>query len=390
MKITYSAPNASHHYHYASGLSKLGHLYAFISGWPRYAPKKPYLSPGTKLIKKDFFMTLNMLGLGKAGLSNQLYSLLNLDLDRSAYSYAKDSDIFLFYRTTGVLTAEKLKTRDIGTICIVEEVNSHVLSAHETILDEYKRLGFKPSEYLHTYDTRKRLDSYQLSDYILCPSTFAKDSFIAHGFSKDKIIVNHYGMPKRSLHSTKELASYNDEFRILFVGQINIRKGLHYLIEAFKIVKHPKKRLIVVGPATKITGIERTSIPPHVQFTGVLKGADLESVYSTSSVFVLPSIEEGMALVQGEALSYGLPVIATTNTGSQDIFTDGVHGFIVEPCNPKAIADALQKLIDVPSLHEAMRHNAAQLSSSFGSWDKSVNNLASQFTRVLKSAIPGK
>lgn len=387
MKVTYSAPNASHHYLYASGLSKLGFLYAFISGWPRYAPKQLSLSTGTKLIKRDFLMTLNLLLLGKAGLSDQLSTLINIDLDMSAYNYAKHSDIFLFYRTTGILTTEKLKKKGHSTICIVEEVNSHVLSAHETILSEYLRLGFSPSDYLHTYDTRKRLDSYQLSDYILCPSTYVKNSFLAHGFSRDKLIVNHYGMAMKPSQTLDTSTLREEEFRILYVGQINIRKGLHYLIEAFKLLKHPKKKLTLVGPLTKITGIERTSIPSNVQFTGVLKGAELEAVYSSSSVFVLPSIEEGMALVQGEALSYGLPVIATTNTGSQDIFTDGIHGFIVEPCNHKAIADALQKLIDVPTLHERMRRNALLLSSSLGTWDNSVLNLTRQLTSVFNRTI---
>ena len=97
----------------------------------------------------------------------------------------------------------------------------------------------------------------------------------------------------------------------------------------FAQLRHPRKELVIVGPRSEPSGLEGISIPDDVRFTGVLKGDDLSQAYRTASVFVLPTLEEGLALVLGEALAHGTPVIATVNSGGADLFTDGEEGFLV-------------------------------------------------------------
>ena len=95
---------------------------------------------------------------------------------------------------------------------------------------------------------------------------------------------------------------------------------------------------------------------------------------------VLPSLEEGLALVQGEAMACGCPVIATPNTGSEDLFSDGKQGFIVPPKNAAAIRDRLQRLADVPALQGRMRAAALQRVRYLGGW----NDYGDRWVQVLR------
>ena len=83
----------------------------------------------------------------------------------------------------------------------------------------------------------------------------------------------------------------------------------------------------------------------------------------------MPSIEEGLALVQGQAMACGLPVIATTNTGAEDLFTDGVEGFIVPIRDPEAIREKLLRLYHDPELREEMSRAALSRVQSMAGWD---------------------
>jgi glycosyltransferase involved in cell wall biosynthesis len=179
----------------------------------------------------------------------------------------------------------------------------------------------------------------------------------------------------------------DDTFRVLFVGQINIRKGLRYLFEAFAKFQHPKKELWIVGPRTEQTGIEDISPPVETKFLGVLKGEELDEVYRRCQVFVLPTIEEGLALVMGEALAHGLPVIATHNSGGGDLFKDGSSGFLVPVRSPSAIVDKLQLLADDPGLLAEMSSRAVARDNGIRNWESAARlfvETLQDFTRMPK------
>jgi glycosyltransferase involved in cell wall biosynthesis len=96
--------------------------------------------------------------------------------------------------------------------------------------------------------------------------------------------------------------------------------------------------------------------------------AELAEFMRKSHVMVLPSVEEGLALVQGQALACGCPVIASTNTGGSDLFSDGVEGYIVPIRDPNAILDRMQLLADRPGVRLAMSRAALSRVSLIGGW----------------------
>ena len=89
---------------------------------------------------------------------------------------------------------------------------------------------------------------------------------------------------------------------------------------------------------------------------------------STSHVLVLPSIEEGLALVQAQAMACGCPVICTTNTGGEDLFTDGTEGFILPIRDVATLTERMQELADDPARQEIMRAAALRRVQSIGGW----------------------
>jgi glycosyltransferase involved in cell wall biosynthesis len=229
------------------------------------------------------------------------------------------------------------------------------------------------------------LKAYETSDYILCPSEFVRRSFIEKGFAEERLLKVNFGFSAMK-HSTEPVTDQAKEcFRVLYVGQLHFRKGLRYAIEAFRQLKHPRKEFIIVGARSGVTGLEKIQLPKEVSFTGTLKGAELDQQYKKASVFILPSLEEGLALVQLEALSFGVPLLITTSTGGDDIITNGVQGFIVPPADAGALREKLQEMADNKQLLEKMSQQALQTAHSYGNWDFAVNKLAGMLRPIINS-----
>jgi len=102
---------------------------------------------------------------------------------------------------------------------------------------------------------------------------------------------------------------------------------------------------------------------------------------SRSHVLALPSVEEGLALVQGQAMACGCPVVATADTGAEDLFTDGVEGFILPARDTDALADRLQLIADDPALRAQMSAAALARVKILGGWD----NYGDQWDTLLHS-----
>jgi glycosyltransferase involved in cell wall biosynthesis len=226
------------------------------------------------------------------------------------------------------------------------------------------------------------VEEYAVADAVLCPSHFVKDSFVARGFAPERILVVPYGMTLPA-PSVTEPALDPATFRVLYVGQIAPRKGLRYLFEAFAALRHPRKELVIVGPLGNPSGLDGLTPPSGTLFRGVLKGEALARAYRDATVFVLPSVEEGLALVLGEALAHGLPIVATANTGAADLFTDGREGFIVPIRDPAAITARLQRLAEEPALRATMAHAARARAAALDGWTAAGSNLIAALAGLL-------
>jgi glycosyltransferase involved in cell wall biosynthesis len=142
-----------------------------------------------------------------------------------------------------------------------------------------------------------------------------------------------------------------------------------------------------VGPISSEleSTLKRVRGQDQISFPGLVPQHQLKEIMSASHVMVLPSLEEGLALVQAQAMACGCPVIASTNTGAEDLFTEGREGFIVPIRDVVAIADRLQMLADNPDLRLHMSEAALRRVKSIGGWDQYGERMFQIFSESLPS-----
>jgi glycosyltransferase involved in cell wall biosynthesis len=253
-----------------------------------------------------------------------------------------------------------------GGVFICDRGSTHQRYQEQLLAEEYGRWGVAtpPSD---PRDTRREEAIYAQADAITVPSTVAARSFEEMGVPAAKVHVLPYGVRLESFRPTGEPPA--DEFAVLFAGSVGLRKGVPYLLEAFAALRHPRKRLRVVGAVQEeIRALLPRFAMEGVEMLGTVPQAELAAMMSRSHVLVLPSIEEGLALVQAQAMACGCPVICSTNTGGEDLFTDGVEGFIVPIRDPAALTDRMQRLAEDAGLQGRMREAALRRVRSIGGW----------------------
>ncbi len=201
-----------------------------------------------------------------------------------------------------------------------------------------------------------------LADTVIVPSTFVKNTLEMYPGSIQRIVVNPFGVPA-NISAPRELTRSGDPLRVLYVGSLTQRKGIAYLFEA--VQKAGKAvTLTVIGRKVGQSDALDRACAEH-RWIASLPHAEVLAEMSRHDVFVFPSLFEGLALVQGEALSQGLPVITTPNSGGADILRDGVDGYIVPIRDSDAIAERLLAFCDdraiLQQMSEAARERAVQL-----------------------------
>jgi len=249
---------------------------------------------------------------------------------------------------------------------ICDRGSTHARYQWRLLSEEHRRWGV-PLDIYDPRDTEREEVQYDQADCITVPSSFAARSFVAEGVPAEKLRVIPYGVRLDAFEPASPPPT--DEYNVLFVGQVSLRKGVPYLLEAFARLRHPRKRLRIVGPMFPHMRPLLARLPmEHVEVVGAVSRAQLARCFATSHVMVLPSIEEGLALVQGEAMACGCPVIATPNTGCEDLFTEGREGFIVPAREAAPIAERLQQLADNPEIQQQMRAAALERVRHLGGW----------------------
>jgi glycosyltransferase involved in cell wall biosynthesis len=388
MRIVQTVFGVFHHFELARQLLQRGHLQKIYSTWPWARLKREGL-PRELVGTFPWIHTSEML-MQRFGFSNAWV------LDQTSYANAltfdawtsgqlrhhKAPDALIGISGSSLETGRELQQRGGRLIC--DRGSSHQRYQEQLVLEEYQRWGATRSV-TDIRDILREEKIYEIADAISVPSSFAARSFLESGLPPEKIHVIPYGV--RLERFTRTGAPPSDRFEVLFAGSVGLRKGFPYLLEAFAALRHPAKLLRVAGnmhPDMK-TVLDRLPLD-HVEFLGSVPQERLAELMSTSHVMVLPSIEEGLALVQGQALACGCPVLCSTNTGGEDLFSDGVEGFIVPIRDVQALQQRLEQLADDPVLQARMSEAALQRVRKIGGWDE----YGDRWEALLKSLVPSE
>jgi glycosyltransferase involved in cell wall biosynthesis len=212
---------------------------------------------------------------------------------------------------------------------------------------------------------RRRLDQeIEQADRVFVLSQFQKRTFVEVGIPEEKLISLPLGVDV-DLFRPAALSKKDDVFRVLFVGQVTQRKGISYLLDAFRIADIPASELVLVGRIVGDAGPWSTYA--HVRHRAPMPRWQLPTVYASADVFVLPSLIEGFPLTALEAMACGLPIIVSENTFGSDVVDDGINGFVVPIRDAGAIIDRLRYLHSHPAVRKQMGRAARARALEF-SW----------------------
>jgi len=195
-----------------------------------------------------------------------------------------------------------------------------------------------------------------LADQIVVNSAWSKVSLVDEGIPAEKIrllpVAYESSTEVGSLQRLYPRAfSAERPLRVLFLGQINLRKGVGHLLEAVELLSGESVEFWFVGP-TQVQVPQSLKLHPQVRWFGVAPRVEVTSYYRDADVFVFPTLSDGFGLTQLEAQSWKLPVIASRHCG--EVVRDGFNGVILEEVSGRAIADALLELLRAPEKLSAM------------------------------------
>lgn len=236
-------------------------------------------------------------------------------------------------------TAAKLGLGRIYDLPIVHwKTNQDLLSAEASRWPEWEStlLGTRES----SFKLARKHRELASANVIVCPSIFVADSLKAHVSETQQVVVAPFGSPPVSSSPVAPGRDRNRPLRVLFAGSMSQRKGLADLFEAMKRLNRKDVELVVLGSPVARMDFYRNQGVDFIHEAPRPHGEVLQ-LMRTCDVLCLPSIAEGRALVIQEAMSAGLPVIITPNTGADDLITDGDNGFVVPIRQPSAIAERI-------------------------------------------------
>jgi len=202
----------------------------------------------------------------------------------------------------------------------------------------------------------------ELADVVVVPSDFVRTTLLNQPICHAPIRVVPFGSPPCLTEPPQPRA--DGILRVLYVGSLGQRKGLSYALDAVAALGSQVSLTLIGRPTSPQCAPLNAALTRHHWIPTLPHGQILEQM-RLHDVLVLPSLFEGFALVISEALSQGLPVIATPNSGATECVRDGIEGFLVPIRDSQAIAARLRQLAADPDLLAAMRlaslHRAAEL-----------------------------
>ncbi|MEY2484756.1 MAG: hypothetical protein QOH39_404 [Verrucomicrobiota bacterium] len=231
---------------------------------------------------------------------------------------------------------------DLGLRRIYDLPIAYWETAQRLLGEEAQRYPEWEPTLLATRDSAEKLSrkkrEMELAELVVCPSNFVMESLPEAKRVSSACVVVPFGSPmvERDMATRVE----DKTLRLLFAGALTQRKGLADLFEAMKLLNSTKIELIVMGSLLRPLSWYRDQFQNFI-YEPPRPHAEVLQLMQSCDVLVLPSIVEGRALVQQEAMACGLPVIVTKNAGGDDLVVDGETGFLVPIRSPQKIAETI-------------------------------------------------
>jgi glycosyltransferase involved in cell wall biosynthesis len=189
---------------------------------------------------------------------------------------------------------------------------------------------------------RRTIKEYELADAIFITSEYQRSSFLKSGVDPDKLIrIDLRPLPE---FKKREHPPTGDTFDIVYVGRMDLIKGVPVLLDAFAAVARPDWRLTVMGSFSSY-GL-RSYVTKRVQRDRritLLEYGDPLELLRRAHIFVHPTFEDGFGYAPMEALAVGVPVIVTDQTGMAEYVEEGINGSVIPAGDVEVLADRLRE-----------------------------------------------
>ncbi len=379
MRVTISVGGRFHAFNLAEELQKRGHLKSLITSYPKSEVQKygiPREKVFSNILAEVIGRTYRKLPGFLRSFGNPQY--LNCEVfDKWASNKVSEADICVAWSSYALHTLRAAKKT--GAVTIVERGSSHISFQHSILKEEYEKFGLKP-RLGHPKVVLKEIEEYKEADFISIPSLYVKRTFLEKGFPESKLIHVPYGV---DLSAFRQVTKEDDKFRVIFAGGMSLRKGVHYLLQAFTELDLPNSELMLIGSLNDEIKPFFKKYEGKFNYLGHVPQRELYKYYSQGSVFCLMSIEEGLAMVQPQAMACGLPVICTTNTGGEDIVRDGLDGFVIPIRDVDALKEKLLYLYKNSERRLQMGRSAKERVSAGFTWNDYGSRIVDAYKKIL-------
>lgn len=377
MRVVVSSAGRFHAFDLADQMRQFGYLKVLYNAYPRWKIDKD-LQPYSANFPWVFLAQLLANRLGWTKVTAELEWLTIDSFDRWVAKRLEPADVVVALSGYGLYTRRAAKKMGALTVC--DRGSTHICTTNEILAEEYGRHSI-PYCGISKRLMDKELQEYAEADLITIPSTFVYKTFIRNGVPAGKLRKVPYGV---DLSLFRPMPKKDAVFRVIYVGQMTLRKGLPYLLEALCPLKIPRFDFVLIGTMSAEIKPFFNKYQGRFRYLGALPRSELAYYYSQSSVFVIASVEEGLALVQAQAMSCGLPVVATTNTGAEDLFTNGIEGFVVPIRDVASIRERILHLYEHPHVRSQMGQAALERVKAMGGWKDYGRHTVEVYKEALK------
>jgi glycosyltransferase involved in cell wall biosynthesis len=414
-KIIVAHPAQQHSYKTAAALKKNNHLFKYIT--TVYNKDKSLTRLILKFLKgnilerasnrrtdnlsdtdvKQFceFESLILLILQRVDKKKHFYNRLNKYIVKKfnkklvKFSIKNNIDILILYDKYASSAFEELNKKKSSTIKVLDCSAPNFSYMNDIFYNYIVSKNINNKKYVDEFLSNKfneikndSIKELEFSDNFLSASTFTTKSLLASNINKNKIYLCSYGVDVQKINKSTRTLGSDNELKCLFVGRVTYKKGVLELFKAIEKLNTNKFHFTFVGSYD----LEDEYIYRYkniCDFKGHVPKKEMSEIYSNADILIFPSLADGFGLSVIEALSYGLPVVCSTNSGASDIIKDGVNGFLIDPLNYNDITDKLSWLENNRSFLNNFSKNAI-LSAKENSVNKYEKSILSMVDSILK------
>lgn len=276
-------------------------------------------------------------------------------------------------------------------IPVVREVsNTHTAHAYAVVAAEHARLGVPvPKGHSHAYDPDALAleeAEYAAADLLLVPSPYVARTFGERGFPADALATHAYGFDPDEFYPDEQRLASEGPLTFLFAARCEPRKGLHFLLDAWHAsgLADGGAKLVVLGDF--IPGYREALAPlldhPSIQVRGFV--TDLGAAMRASDVFVLPSIEEGSALVTYAAQASGAAILVSDAAGARCVHL--ADGLIHPVADVATLTEHLRLVDDDRVLLQRLRRSGIETAARL-SWEAAGANLIRNYELAIRRGV---